>query len=51
MRGHDGMKVLKMERLNTCKNAQAVLEERIISFLLLLPPLKDSKNVPAGKKC
>jgi hypothetical protein len=38
------MQVSKRGRLNTCKNVQAEQEYRIISFLLLVPPLKDSKN-------
>jgi len=44
MKGHDGMKVLKMERLNACKNAQAAQEERTISYLIFLPRLKVNKN-------
>jgi hypothetical protein len=44
MLAHDGMMALKRERLNTCKNEQAVQEERIICFLLLSPRLKDIKK-------
>jgi hypothetical protein len=33
-----------MEKLHTCKNGRAVQGYRIISFLLFLPPFKDSKN-------